>query len=363
MCSRASHLILALVAALALTACATQAPDTRNNAVLHQKIHTTVPASWRDATETVDDISPLAMTPEMREFAHAAIKGITDRKKQMIALTRAIIHDSGLGLTLVPEATYTASEVFKSGTGNCIGFSNLLIAAARELGLSAQYELVSHWPDWDKVGNVVVSSQHIRVVSRIAGRRVVFDYYPDPIEPRFSARPLSDDDALAHHLNNLAMSAMNRGDDANAFALMSKAIESSPATAFIWSNLGILLSRHDLDSLAEAALREALLIEPEGLGALSNLQRLYVRQGRHEEARRLDSQVRKYRMRNPYYHAWLGQRAYEQGNFQQAVEHFKNAIRRKKNESNFYVQLSRSYDQLGTSHLASKARNKARAID
>ena len=68
-------------------------------------------------------------------------------------------------------------------------------------------------------------------------------------------------------------------------------------------------------------------------------------------------------MRNPYYHAWLGQRAYEQGNFQQAVEHFKNAIRRKKNESNFYVQLSRSYDRLGTSHLASKARNKARAID
>jgi tetratricopeptide (TPR) repeat protein len=362
MYSRASDSTLALIAALALTACAAQAPDTRDNAALRQKIHTAVPASWREAVESADDISPLAMTPELREFVHAAVKGTTDREERMLALTRAI-GDDGLGLTYVSEATHTASEAFQSGTGNCIGFSNLLIASARELGLNAQYELVSHWPDWDKVGSVLVGSLHMRVVSRVAGNRLVIDFYPDPIESGFSAQPLSDDDALAHHLNNLAMAAMSRGEDAHAYALMSKAIESSRGTAFIWSNLGILLSRHDLDSLAEAALREALLIEPDGLSALSNLQRLYMGQGRYEEARRLDSPLEKYRARNPYYHAWLGQRAYEQGNFEEAVGHFKDAIDRKKNERNFYVQLSRSYEQLGMSHLALKARNKARAID
>jgi len=363
MYSRASYSILAPIAALALTACAAQAPDTRDNAALRQEIHTAVPASWREAVATADDISPLAMTPELREFVHTATKGTTDREERMLALTRAIIDDDGIGLTHVPEDTHTASEAFQSGTGNCIGFSNLLIASARELGLNARYELVSHWPVWDKVGNVVVASLHMRVVSRVAGNRLVFDFYPDPIESRFSAQPVSDDDALAHHLNNLAMAAMRSGEDAHAYALMSKAIESSPGTAFIWSNLGILLSRHDLDSLAEAALREALLIEPDVLSALSNLQRLYMGQGRYEEARRLDSQVEKYRARNPYYHAWLGQRAYEQGNFEEAVGHFKDAIRRKKNERNFYVQLSRSYDQLGMSHLALTARNKAQAID
>jgi tetratricopeptide (TPR) repeat protein len=363
MYSRTFDSALALIAALALTACAARAPDTRDNTALRQKIHTAVPASWREAVATADDISPLAMTPELREFVHAAVRRSTDREERMLALTRAIMGDKGLGLMPVSEATHTAIEAFQSGTGNCIGFSNLLIASAREVGLNAHYELVSHWPDWDKVGNVLVASQHIRVVSRVAGKRLVFDFYQDPIEPSFSARPLSDDDALAHHVNNLAMAAMGRGEDAYAYALMSKAIESSPGSAFIWSNLGILLSRHDLDSLAEAALREALLIEPDGLSALSNLQSLFMRQGRYEEARRFDSQVEKYRARNPYYHAWLGQRAYEQGNFEKAVGHFKDAISRKKNERDFYVQLSKSYEQLGTSHLALKARNKARAID
>lgn len=361
--SRPSDSTLALIAALALTACAAQPPHTRENAALRQQIDAAVPASWREAAESAGDTSPLATTPELREFVHAAVEGITDREDQMLALTRAIIGDDGLGLTYVPDATYTASEAFQSGTANCIGFSNLLIASARELGLNAQYELVSHWPDWDRVGNVLVASLHMRVDSRVAGKHLVFDFYPDPIDSAYSAQPLSDDDALAHHLNNLAMAAMNRGEDARAYALMNKAIESSPETAFIWSNLGILLSRHDLDALAEAALREALLIEPEQLNALSNLQHLYTSQGKYEEARRLDSQLEKYRARNPFYHAWLGQRAYEQGDFEEAVGHFKDAIHLKKDERYFYVQLSKSYEQLGIFDSASKARNKAQALD
>lgn len=363
MYSRIFDSALTLIAALALTACAARAPDTRDNTALRQEIHTAVPASWREAVATADDISPLAMTPELREFVHAAVKGTTDREERMLALTRAISGDKGLGLMPVSEATHTAIEAFQSGTGNCIGFSNLLIASARELGLNAQYELVSHWPDWGRVGNVLVASQHIRVVSRVAGKRLVFDFYPEPIESSFSAQLLSDDEALAHHLNNLAMAVMSRGEDARAYALMSKAIESSPGTAFIWSNLGIMLSRQHFDSLAEAALQEALLIEPDGLSALSNLQGLYIGQGQYEEARRLDSQLEKHRARNPYYHAWLGQRAYEQGDFEKAVGHFKDAIGREKKEPDFYVQLSRSYEQLGMSRLALKSRNKARDID
>jgi transglutaminase-like putative cysteine protease len=135
MYSRASNSTLALIAALALTACAAQAPNTRDNAALRQTIHTVVPASWREAVETANDISPLAMTPELREFVHAAVKGSTDREQRMRALTQAIIDDDGLGLTYVSDATHTASEVFQSGTANCIGFSNILIASARELGL------------------------------------------------------------------------------------------------------------------------------------------------------------------------------------------------------------------------------------
>lgn len=351
----------ALILALLLSACAGQVPETRNNAALRQEIDAAVPASWREAAQSARDVSPLAMSPELRAFVYAAVEGTTDREDRILALTRAIVDEEGLGLKYVQDATYTASQTFRSGTGNCIGFSNLLIASARELGLNAQYELVLHWPDWDKVGDLLVGSLHMRVVSRVAGKQLVFDFYPEPIESSYASRPLSDDDARAHHLNNLAMAAMSRGEDAYAYALMRRAIEWSPATAFIWSNLGVLLSRHELYSMAEAALNEALLIEPDGLSALSNLQRLYMSQGRDEKARWLDERLERYRARNPYYHARLGQMAYEQGDFAAAVEHFKNAIRRKKKEHDFYVQLSRSYERLGRSELALKALNRAQA--
>jgi Flp pilus assembly protein TadD len=123
------------------------------------------------------------------------------------------------------------------------------------------------------------------------------------------------------------------------------------------------LSRYDLDLLAEAAFKEALLISPDGLSALSNLQRLYSLQGRHAEAQQLEDQLRQYRERNPYYHSWQGEQAYEQGNYREAVAHYKEAIGLKKNVREFYVGLSESYAKLGKSSAASRAASKARTID
>lgn len=360
---RTLRLAPALFVALLLAACSTQTAATRDNVALRQQVHVAVPAAWRQAAETSGDIYPLATTPEIRKFATATVRGSTDPEQRIIALARGIISEDGLGMKYEAEATRTASEAFQLGTGNCMGFANLLIALARETGLNAQYELVSQWPNWDKVGNVLVSSQHMRVASRIAGKRLTFDFYPDPIELTFSAHPVSDSEALAHHLNNLAMDALRLGDYAQAYAHIFKAIEISPDTAFIWSNLGILLSRHELETLAEATFQEALLIEPDGLSALSNLQRLYSTQGRLDEAQQLDHLLATHRDRNPYYHARLGQHAYEQGDYEEAIRHFKDAIRRKKNERNFYVHLSKSYEQLGMDRLALSASNKARAMN
>ena len=105
------------------------------------------------------------------------------------------------------------------------------------------------------------------------------------------------------------------------------------------------------------------MISPDGLTALSNLQRLYSRQGRHAEAQGLKNQVEKYRDRNPYYHSWLAERAYEQGKEQDAGHHYKEAIDLKKNAREFYIGLSKSYERLGDSKAALRASSKAQTID
>jgi Flp pilus assembly protein TadD len=348
---------------LLVAACASQPSETRDNRALLQSILDTVPEPWQHAAVSGDVIHPLEVSPELRDFIDQAVAGDSGGRERILSIVEAILDEDGIGLTYDPDATLTATEAFRAGVGNCMSFSNLLIASARELGLNARYELVSHRLRWDRVDDVLVGTLHVRVVGFASGRKMVFDFYPLPLEPGSVAEFLSDSEAKAHHLNNLAAHAMRDGNAAEAYGLLYKAIESGPAIGFVWSNLGLLLLRHDMAEAAEAAFLEAIAVEPDRLSTLSNLQRLYYMQGRNTEAEELVVRLEQHRQDNPYYHAWLGDEAFAQGNFEQAVEHFEDAIMRKKDESFFFFRLSDSYEALGMRDAATRAYTKAREIE
>ena len=348
---------------LLVAACAGQRGEPRDNRALLQSIFDSVPESWQHAAASGNEIDPLEVSPELRDFIDQAVAGDSGGRERILSLVEAILDEDGIGLTYDPDATLTATETFRSGIGNCMGFSNLLIASARELGLNARYELGSHRLRWDKVDDVLVGTLHVRVVGFASGRKMIFDFYPLPLKPGSVAQLLSDSEAKAHHLNNLAADAMRDGNPSEAFGLLYKSIETSPAIGFVWSNLGLLLSRHDMVDPAEAAFREAIAVEPERMSTLSNLQRLYYLQGRGNEAEELAVRLEEYRQDNPYYHAWLGDEAFAQDNFEQAVEHFEDAIMRKRDESFFYFRLSDSYEALGMRDAAARAYTKAQEIE
>jgi Flp pilus assembly protein TadD len=356
--------VLATLGVFILVAgCAAQRSETRDNRAMLQSIFEAVPESWQHAAVSGDEIEPLEVSPELREFIDQVVQGDSGGRERILSLVEAILDENGIGLTYDPDATLTAAEAFQSGVGNCMGFSNLLIASARELGLNARYELVSHRLRWDKVDDVLVGTLHVRVVGFASGRKMVFDFYPLPIEPGSVTEFLSDSEAKAHHLNNLAADQMRDGNAAAAYGLLHKAIETSPNVGFVWSNLGLLLLRHDMADLAEAAFEEALAVEPERMSTLSNLQRLYYLQGRDAEAEELAIRLEEYRQDNPYFHAWLGDEAFAQGDYEQAVEHFEDAIVRKKDEPFFYFRLSDSFEALGMRDAATRAYEKAQEIE
>jgi Flp pilus assembly protein TadD len=345
-----------------LAGCASQVSQPRDNIALRQTIYESVPSQWRAAADAAGPLAPLAVPDDLRDYLATAVRSNLADRDRMLALVRTIVLGDGMGLTYNPDATYTAAEAFRSGEGNCLGFSNLLVASARELGLNARFELVSHPLRWQQVDGVLVVSLHVRVTSFAGARRMVFDFYPLPIEDGYSTSTLLDDEALAHHLNNLAADAMRDGENARAYALLHQALEASPGTAFIWSNLGILLSRQDLVELAESAFLEALAISPDTLSAMSNLQAFYVGQGRLVEARQLQEQLAEYRDRNPYYHFALGEVAYNQDDFPAALEHLEKAIDLKSNDRNFYHLQADIYRKLGRDEAASRALRKASSI-
>jgi Flp pilus assembly protein TadD len=355
-------LAVAITCGIALSGCASQEIELRNNAELRQAIDNAVPPSWREAADTYIYPDPVAVSDELREFIQESVRNQWTQRDKLVAIAEAIIESEGIGLTYDAQATYSASEAFRYGTGNCLGFANLLVAAAREVGIPAKYQLVTDTQMWHRNGNLLVSSQHVRVIGFANGRRMVLDFYPQPLETLSRYVTLSDNEALAHYLNAMAVTAMEAEDNADAYAKLRSAIAAASHVDFLWSNMGALLLRAGEENLAEAAFKESVFISSDSLSAMSSLQRLYMKQGRDEEAAELAEEVEKYRNRNPYYHFARAEAAFVDEDWDEAVDRYRAAIRLKKNEKEFYAGLANAYSQLGETGAARRAKRKADAI-
>ncbi len=351
-----------LYAAVLVSACATTAPPVTPNHQLVATIHVNVPESWRTAAADIPEIDPLETNEDLLKFVKKHTAGKNTPRDRMMALASAIFHPEGVGLLYDESATHTAIETFTSGLGNCMGFSNLMVAAARQAGVRANFELMSNYANWQQQGDLLVRTMHVRVVSRAYQRKLVFDFYPEPVSPGAWSRQLDDRQAMAHHLNNLGAQFMQDHDLEKAYAYFNKALSVSPTLSFLWSNMGALLSRNAMPAYAESAYLEAMRLDPEQLTAVSNLQRLYLRTGRESEAEALESRVLSYRERNPFYHFWRAEQAYAEGDYAGAELHYQKAIKLKKDERQFHVGLARAYYKQGKVLAARKAINKSHEL-
>lgn len=353
---------LASLVLLVFSGCQTAAIPIETNRALIRTIHQSVPPSWQQAALTVPNIDPLAVSSELAAFVRSHAANRPTARARMLAIAQAIFEPQGVGLTYDESATHTAEQTFATGLGNCMGFSNLMVAAARAAGLRADFELMSDYANWQQQGDLLVRTMHVRVVSRTRNQRMIFDFYPEPVSPGAWSKKLTDEQARAHHLNNLAAEFLQDDDYPDAYAYLRSALDISPGASFIWSNLGALLSRQELTVLAEAAYQEAIRLDPEQLTAVSNLQRLYQRTGRTAEAEALDSRVAAYRERNPYFHYWQAEQAYEEGDYETAEQHYRRAIKLKNDERQFHVALARAYYKQGKVLAARKAINKSHQL-
>jgi len=80
---------------------------------------------------------------------------------------------------------------------------------------------------------------------------------------------------------------------------------------------------------------------------MSNLAGVCELTGRAKEVLRIQAKVKEFREKNPYHHYNLGTQAFEEGRYQEAIAHYRRALKLKATEHNFYFALARAYDMLG----------------
>lgn len=288
----------------------------------------------------VSESEVLAVGPEMRAFVREHVNlGATDVFK-LQQLIDALMKSATFGLEY-DIVTHTASETFRSRRGNCLSFANMFVALARVAGLDAEFEEVEIPPDWSMSNQVFVLNQHVNVAVDLGAAGVhVVDFNISDFKSSYKIRAISDRRAVAHFFNNIGVERMQDGEVAAAVTMFRRAVESERGDfSAAWNNLGTLYRTAGLLDHAEACYLEALRADKHDTVAMSNLVGLYEKIGRGDEADVYRKRVREHRLRNPYHRFRLAQDAFFERDFDAAIEHLKQAIRRQDREDRFFFLL------------------------
>lgn len=308
--------------------------------------------------EALPVIDTRDLTPEMRAFVSQSVAGARSAEARLQRLLWDMRRNGLLTLTYQSTHTGTASETFETRVGNCLSFTNLFVALAREAGLEVSYQQVDIPPVWTSGGEMLLLNQHVNVrVHRTTRQRAsthdhVVDFNAPEYTGNYPQRPVADAvvDALFH--NNLAVDALVADDPRTAFLHFRRALEIDPASTSAWTNLGVLYQRNALERHAEAAFHQALAHDPGHKVAMSNLARLYDRLGHTDLSAAYRERIRRHQQQNPYYHFFLAEQAFAQADLDATLRAVDRAIRLREQEHQFHFLRAQALEALGDREAA-----------
>jgi tetratricopeptide (TPR) repeat protein len=263
-------------------------------------------------------------------------------------LQQLLFSEEFLNIQYDDAANLTASQTFTERRANCLSLVNLYIGMARHLGLTAVYQTIQIRPVWNRRGELLILSEHINVLGSLGPtNQYIVDFTPEVRLQQQTANVVSDQQARALYFNNLAVEHLIEGRLERALQDFRSALAHDPDLAIAWNNIGSALGRLGETEMSEYSFLKASAIDRNSVSAANNLARFYFEQGEFAKSERYRKAVESYNRRNPYYHYLLGNLAYEEEDFDSALGHFQEAIRREEQEPDFYLALGMTFRELG----------------
>ncbi len=348
---RCTRLFGVLTMSVVLSSCAVQTQRT-----------TIIPPLENQPHVEIENVDFLAVSAAMKRFIgnYAPDDMATGRKAWN--LVYAALNPILLNFDYDPSLTLTAADTFKRRSGNCLSFSNMFVAMAREAGLKAWFQEVKVPPQWSSVNNTFLVSMHVNVVVQDGRSDYIVDVSGVKRAKWARIRRLSDAEAEAQYYNNHGADALVENDLARAFAYFVKAIGIAPDSSYIWSNLGVVYSRNGQLEDAKKTYLTALKISPAETVPLNNLYTIYTVEGDLVRAERVRSRVERHRRKNPYYLHHLSSQALDERRYEEAIELLKRAIKLNKKEYRFHFTLARSLFLNGEKNAALQSLGQAKQL-
>ena len=295
----------------------------------------------------VDDVNIHAVSADMLAFLDHYVNPESNRDSQAWKLVWAVTDRNVLPFRYDPGLTIGPVETFALKTGNCLAFSNMLVAMARQQGLKAWYQEVEIPPQWNNINNTLLFSIHVNVVVQGQIDQWVVDVSGQPSTRASKIKRISDEEALAQYYNNLGAEALTADNLPEAFAYFVKAIETQPRRAYLWSNLAVVYTRNGQFDDAKQSYLAALDMDSNTSIAANNLYLLYEKEGNFAAAETLRSRVERHRRKNPYYLYYLSMMAFDEGRFEESRDMLQKAILLKDREYRFHYEMARTLARQG----------------
>lgn len=321
-----------------------------------------IPALENHPEYDIPRIDLLRVSPEMQEFVTKYAIEERGRNGKAWSLAYAALDPYLFDFDYDPQVTLPADEAFVARTGNCLTFSSLFVAMARDAGLKAWYQEISTPPNWSAVNDTLLVSMHVNAIVLDNDKRITIDVSRRKQQQNDVARRLGDLEAEAQYYNNFGADALIVNDLARAYAYFKKALSTHPDLAYVWSNLGVVYRRNEQTDDAITAYRFALQVDPDQAVALNNLFLIYEEDGELESAARLQKRVEKNRRKNPYYLHYLAEVANEERRYFDAIGLLKQAIRLDEGEYRFHYTLAQSQYYAGETEIARASLERARQL-
>ena len=310
-----------------------------------------------------DPTELLKIDEPMRRFFGERLTPRSNSADQLRKLIDTILQPEGLHFTYDAQGTFDARETFRQRRGNCLSFSFLVVAVAREFGYNASFQNVTAAGRWARFGDLIVSVSHINVRVEAGGEKYLIDLQPELVSGLgFAEMPLvGDERAFAQFYTAVGFFNLLHAQPADALQFMTLATKIDPKCADAWANLGSL--HFHLGNLAEAraCFERSLRTDSRCVFALDGFVMVLRRLGSKEDLRiaaKYEHRAQAIRDRNPYYQQRLAERAQAQNDWVTAEKLLRRAIALKDDEPQFYEQLVKVLLQLGREDDARRAAEK-----
>ncbi|MFQ5527393.1 MAG: tetratricopeptide repeat protein [Thermoanaerobaculia bacterium] len=285
-------------------------------------------------------VEPDRLDRETMDWVHSAVPDNLSQFDRVARILRALQHDKdGPRVRYEEGFTGTAQEAFDTGIVNCLSFSQLVVAMAREVGVEAFYMDVRKFQRFTKDGDLVIVAGHMTAGFDKGPERVILEFSVGPQVNYRDAVKISDETARAYYHSNRGAESLQAGDLVLAAEWLETATRLDPELPDAWVNLGVVLRRQGDIEAAESAYRRAIRLDGEFFPAYQNLAALYRLRGDADSAARMLTLLERRQPTNPFIYLALGDLSLERGDLEDARRFYRRGRRLRRGEPDLLAAL------------------------